>query len=104
SLSCGTAVGADYLFSPNTLAGFSLAGGGTNFSVNGLGSGRSDLFQAGAYMRHTSGAAYVTGAFAYGRQDSTTDRTVAVAGIDHLRAEFNANAWSGRLESGYRFV
>ena len=47
---CGTAVGADYRFSPNTIAGFALAGGGTNFSVaNGLGTGRSDLFQAGAY-------------------------------------------------------
>ena len=29
----GTAVGADYRFSPNTIAGFALAGGGTNFSV-----------------------------------------------------------------------
>jgi hypothetical protein len=36
--------------------------------------------------------------------DVTTDRTITVAGIDHLRAEFNANAWSGRLEGGYRFV
>jgi hypothetical protein len=45
----GAAVGADYRVSPYTLAGFALAGGGTNFSVaNSLGSGRSDLFQAGA--------------------------------------------------------
>src|ERR1700730_5501705 len=51
----GTAIGADYRFSPNTLAGFALAGGGTNFSVNGLGRGRSDLFQAGAFIRHTVG-------------------------------------------------
>jgi uncharacterized protein with beta-barrel porin domain len=29
---------------------------------------------------------------------------VTVAGIDRLRAEFNANAWSGRVEGGYRFV
>jgi uncharacterized protein with beta-barrel porin domain len=100
----GTAVGADYLFSPNTLAGFALAGGGTNFSVNGLGGGRSDLFQAGAYVHHTSGPAYITAALAYGWQDVTTDRTVTIAGTDHLRAEFNANAWSGRLEGGYRFV
>ena len=35
----GTAVGADYRFSPNTIAGFALAGGGTSFNVNGLGSG-----------------------------------------------------------------
>ena len=100
----GTAVGADYLFSPNTLAGFALAGGGTNFSVAGGGSGRSDLFQAGAYVRHTNGAAYLSAALAYGWQAITTDRTVTVAGFDHLRAGFNANAWSGRLEGGYRFV
>lgn len=50
------------------------------------------------------GAAYLTGALAYGWQDITTDRTVTVAGVDRLRAEFNANAWSGRLEGGYRFV
>ena len=46
----GTAVGADYRFSPFTIAGFALAGGGTSFSVaNALGTGHSDLFQAGAY-------------------------------------------------------
>ncbi len=100
----GVAVGADYRVSPYTLAGFAIAGGGTNFSVNGLGSGRSDLFQAGAFVRHNVGAAYLTGALAYGWQDITTDRTVTVAGTDLLRANFNANAWSGRVEGGYRFV
>jgi uncharacterized protein with beta-barrel porin domain len=100
----GTAVGADYLFSPNTIAGFALAGGGTNFIVNNLGSGRSDLFQAGAYVRHTNGPAYISAAAAYGWQDIITDRLVTIAGVDHLRAEFNANAWSGRVEGGYRFV
>ena len=60
----GTAVGADYRFSPNTTAGFALGGGGTGFSVNGLGSGRSDLFQAGAFLRHTIGTAYLTAALA----------------------------------------
>jgi outer membrane autotransporter protein len=29
---------------------------------------------------------------------------VTVAGLDQLRAEFNANAFSGRLEGGYRLV
>jgi uncharacterized protein with beta-barrel porin domain len=100
----GTAVGADYRISPFTIAGFALAGGGTSFSVNGLGSGRSDLFQAGAFMRHNVGPAYLTGALAYGWQDITTDRNVTIAGIDRLHAEFNANAFSGRLEGGYRFV
>jgi uncharacterized protein with beta-barrel porin domain len=100
----GTAVGADYRFSPNTLAGFALAGGGTSFSVANGGTGRSDLFQAGAFIRHTVGPAYLSAALAYGWQDITTNRTLTIAGIDQLRAEFNANTYSGRLEGGYRFV
>jgi uncharacterized protein with beta-barrel porin domain len=99
-----TAVGADYRFSPFTIAGFALAGGGTSFSVNGSGSGHSDLFQAGAFVRHDVGSAYILASLAYGWQDITTNRTVTVAGSDQLRAEFNANAFSGRLEGGYRFV
>jgi len=99
------AVGADYRFSPNTLAGFALAGGGTNFVLaNNLGSGRSDLFQAGAFIHHTAGASYFTGALAYGWQDVTTNRTVTIAGIDQLQARYDASAYSGRAESGYRFA
>ncbi|WP_441239048.1 autotransporter outer membrane beta-barrel domain-containing protein [Bradyrhizobium sp. 930_D9_N1_4] len=100
----GTAVGLDYRFSPSTIAGFALAGGGTGFNVNGLGWGRSDLFQAGAFVRHTVGPAYITAALAYGWQDVTTNRIVTVAGVDQLRAQFNANAFSGRVEGGYRYA
>jgi autotransporter-associated beta strand protein len=100
----GTAVGADYRFSPFTLAGFALAGGGTNFRVNNLGTGRSDLFQAGAFVRHTVGPAYLSAALAYGWQDITTERTLTIAGIDQLRGKFSANAYSGRVEGGYRYV
>ena len=100
----GLAAGADYRISPATLVGFALSGGGTSFSVAGAGSGRSDLFQAGAFVRHNAGPAYVTAAAVYGWQDVTTDRTVTVAGVDRLRAEFNANAYSGRVEGGYRFA
>jgi autotransporter-associated beta strand protein len=98
----GTAAGADYRLSPETLVGFALAGGGTSFSIaNGLGGGSSDLFQAGAFVRHNAGNAYLSGALAYGWQDISTDRAV---GTDQLRAKFNANAFSGRLEGGWRFV
>jgi autotransporter-associated beta strand protein len=100
----GVAVGADYRFSPNTLAGFAVSGGGTSFSVANSGSGRSDLFQAGAFVRHTVGPAYISAALAYGWQDVTTDRIVTIAGSDLLRANFNANTFSGRAEGGYRFV
>ena len=100
----GTAVGVDYRFSPTTIAGFAMAGGGTSFSVNGFGTGRSDLFQAGGFVRHTVGPAYFTAALAYGWQDITTNRTVTIAGIDQLQARFRANAFSGRIEDGYRFA
>jgi autotransporter-associated beta strand protein len=98
----GGAVGADYHVSPNTVAGVALAGGGTNFRVANGGSGESDLFQAGAHLRHTQGAAFIAAALAYGWQDVTTKRTVTVDGIESLRGQFHANAFSGRLEGGFR--
>ena len=97
----GTAVGADYRFSPNTIAGFALAGGGTSFSVANGGSGHSDLFQAGAYLRHSVGSAYLSAALAYGWQDVTTNRAVMA---DQLQARFDTNAFSGRVEAGNRWV
>ncbi|MET0720821.1 MAG: autotransporter domain-containing protein [Tardiphaga sp.] len=100
----GVAVGADYHLSPQTVAGFALSGGATSFSVEGGGSGRSDLFQLGGFVRHTAGSAYVAAAAAYGWQDVTTDRMVAVGGIDQLRANFNTNSFSARLEGGNRYA
>jgi uncharacterized protein with beta-barrel porin domain len=74
----GLAAGANYRFSPDTLAGFALGGGATGFGLgNGLGSGRSDLFQMGAFVHHAMGPAYVAGALAYGWQDFTTDRSLS---------------------------
>jgi len=100
----GVAVGADYWFSPDTVAGFALAGGGTRFSVDAAGSGRSDLFQAGAFVRHNAGPAYLSAAAAYGWQDVTANRTVAIVGLDQLQSQFNANSFTGRVEGGYRIV
>jgi uncharacterized protein with beta-barrel porin domain len=61
----GFAGGMDYHVSPNTVVGFALAGGGTNWSLtNGLGGGRSDAFQAGAYGITREGPAYLGGALA----------------------------------------
>ena len=101
----GTAVGAGYRVSPDTLVGFALGGAGFNFGLDGgLGGGRADLFQAGVFARHTMGAAYVSAALAYGWQDVTTDRTVTVSGTDMLRANFKANTFAARAEAGTRFV
>lgn len=103
SRSFGTVVGADYLLSPQTRMGFALAGGGTGFA-NNFSSGRSDLFQAGAFARHSIGPAYVATALAYGWQAITGDYQVTPAGTGQLNAAVNANAYSGRLEGGYRFA
>ncbi|NEW88680.1 autotransporter domain-containing protein [Rhodopseudomonas sp. WA056] len=101
----GIAAGADYWLSSQTVAGFAMAGGATQFGLaNGLGSGRSDLVQVGGFVRHSFGASYLTAAAAYGWQDITTERTVVVGGFDQLRADFNAHAYSARVEAGHRWV
>jgi autotransporter-associated beta strand protein len=101
----GVVGGADYKVTPDTLIGFALAGGGTNYSLSdALGTGRSDLFQAGVFGRQNIGAAYLSAALASGWHDVTTNRTVALPGGDVLQARFRAETFSGRFEGGYRFA
>jgi fibronectin-binding autotransporter adhesin len=101
----GVVGGADYRVSPDALVGFALAGGGTSFSIaDALGTGRSDLFQAGVFARQNIGAAYLSGALAFGWHDVITNRTVTIGGTDVLRASFKAQTFSGRFEGGYRFA
>lgn len=105
----GTVVGADYSLSPQTTAGFAMGGGGggfagSSFGGNNFGSGgHSDLFQAGAFLRHTDGQAYVAGALAYGWQAMSNER-MPFAGGDRLNAEVGATAYTGRVEAGYHFA
>jgi uncharacterized protein with beta-barrel porin domain len=80
----GTAVGADYLFSPNTIAGFALAGAPISASMD-----RAPAIPICSSSAHMC---------------ATPNRIVTAAGFDQLQAKFNANAFSERLEGGYRFV
>jgi uncharacterized protein with beta-barrel porin domain len=99
----GFALGADYKVSPFTTLGFALAGGGTNWSLaQGLGGGRSDAIQVGVYAKTTSGPAYIAASFAYADHWMSTDR-MAFA-FDHLTANFNAQSYGGRIETGYRIA
>lgn len=99
----GVAAGADYRFSQDSLAGFSLAGGETSWNLSGgLGNGRSDVFLTGIYGLQKFGAAYFSGAATYANYWMSTGRTVSVAGADSLQANFNAQSFGGRLEGGYR--
>jgi autotransporter-associated beta strand protein len=98
----GFAAGLDYRYTPDTVLGFALAGGGTNWSLSqGLGGGKSDAFQAGVYGATKSGPAYLAAAFAFTNHWMSTDR-FAVG--DHLTANFDAQSYGGRLEGGYRFA
>jgi uncharacterized protein with beta-barrel porin domain len=98
----GYAAGMDYHVSPDTVLGFALAGGGTNWGLaQGLGSGRSDAFQAGVYARTHFGPAYVAAALAFSNNWFTTNR--AALG-DQLTANFVGQDYGARLEGGYRFA
>jgi uncharacterized protein with beta-barrel porin domain len=99
----GVAAGLDYHVTRDTVAGFALAGGGTNWSLaQGLGGGRSDAFQAGVYGATRAGPAYLAAAFAFTNHWMSTDRVAAFG--DHLTASFNAQSFGGRVEGGYRFA
>lgn len=101
----GFATGLDYRVTPYTVAGFALAGGGTNYGLSdGLGGGRSDMFQSAVYSVTRVGPAYIATALAYAWHHFSTDRFVTVAGTDHLTADFSANNIAGRIEGGYRFA
>lgn len=98
----GFASGADYHLTRNTLAGFALAGAGTNWGLaQSVGSGRSDAFQAGIYGKTAWGPVYLAAALAYTENWFTTNRSALG---DQLTAKFNGQSYGGRLESGYRFI
>jgi uncharacterized protein with beta-barrel porin domain len=99
----GFAAGMDYRFNPDTLAGFAFAGAGTHWGLaQGLGSGRSDAFQAGVYGKTRAGPWYVAAALAFTNNWFTTDRTAALG--DQLTAKFNGQSFGGRVETGYRYA
>jgi outer membrane autotransporter protein len=101
----GFATGVDYRVLPNTIIGFSLGGGATNFGLSdGLGGGHMDMFQAAVYSSTRIGAAYVSAALAYAWYDTTTNQYLSVPNADRLTAHFAANDVGGRIEGGYRFA
>jgi uncharacterized protein with beta-barrel porin domain len=98
----GYAAGLDYHYSPDTVVGFALSGGGTNWNLaQGLGTGRSDAFLAGIYGVTHQGPAYAAGSLAFANNWFTTNR---VALGDQLTASFQGQSYAARLEGGYRFA
>ncbi len=98
----GFAGGMDYHFSPDTVAGFAVGGGGTNWGLaEGLGDGRSDALQLGVYGITHNGPAYLAGALAFTNNWFVTNRSALG---DLLTANFAGQGYGGRVEGGYRFA
>ena len=98
----GIAGGMDYHVSPDSILGFALAGGGTNWDLaGGLGGGRSDAFQLGGYGVTHAGPAYVEGAASFTNHWFSTSRTALG---DQLTGRFQGQSYGARLEGGYRFA
>jgi uncharacterized protein with beta-barrel porin domain len=98
----GFAAGMDYRATPDSVYGFALAGGGTNWSVAGnLGTGRSDSFQVGVHDTTHWGPFYLSGALAFANHWFTTSR-IAVG--DQLTAKFDGQSYAARGEAGYRYA
>jgi autotransporter-associated beta strand protein len=97
----GIAVGADYQFTPDALAGLSVSGGGTRFDVTPhYGGGSSDAFQIGAYGVGRSGPLYVAASTAFANHWMQTERFGP--GGDRLAGNFTAQSFGARVETGYR--
>jgi len=98
----GFAGGMDYHYSPDTIVGFALGGGGTNWGLSTVpGVGRSDAFQAGVYGVTRAGPAYLSGALAFAYHWATSSRAALA---DQLQANFDGQSYGARLESGYRIA
>jgi autotransporter-associated beta strand protein len=98
----GYVVGLDYHYSPDTVLGVALGGGGTNWDMSqSLGTGWSNAFQAGVYGVTHAGPAYLAAALAFSNNWFTTNR--AALG-DELTANFQGQGYGARVEGGYRFA
>ncbi len=90
----------DYHVSADTIVGFALGGGGTNWNLASLsGSGHSAALQAGVYAFTRAGPLYGAAAFGFTNNWFNTNRTALG---DQLHANFGGQSYGGRLEEGYR--
>ena len=97
----GYAAGMDYHVTPDTVYGFALGGGGTNWNLTqNLGSGRSDSFEAGVYAKTHWGAGLHVRRIGFANHWFTTNR---IALGDDLTANFQGQSYAARGEVGYRY-
>ena len=100
----GFAGGIDYLVTPDTMVGFAVGAGSTEFGLSGgNGYGSSDVVQAAIYGRTNFDAAYLSATLAAGYNDISTERSITLGTIERFSADFSAWDIAGQVEAGYRF-
>lgn len=96
-------IGADRNLNANTMAGFALGGGQSNYSVNDLNTnGNLNLLNLSVYGVTRLDNAYISSTLAYSRAWANIDRDVAVNTLaNRQKGSFTGQTASVRLEAGY---
>jgi autotransporter-associated beta strand protein len=99
------ASGFDYRLAADTAVGLAFSGGAASFALSdGLGSGRGDIYQAGAYGATRWNGFHLAASVAATWYDLSQSRTVALPGaISTLQGSAAAHGWGGRAEAGRRY-
>ncbi len=98
----GFAGGFDYRLAPNSVVGFAIAGGGTNWSLSqGLGRRQKRCLPGWRLRRDPLGRGLSRRRLRL-HQSLDVDRPLRFCRRP-LTADFNAQSYGGRLESGYHF-
>ena len=98
----GYTIGFERHVTADTMFGFAITSGGTNFDLaESLGSGASAMLQAAVYSRTNLDQAYISSAIAYGLHDVTIERTLNVGGEDRYRSQFLGQDGAVAVEAGY---
>lgn len=100
----GFSIGFERHVSADTLFGFAISAGGTNFELgDSLGSGKSAMLQAVIYSSSSIDLGYVATALAYGVHAVATDRQVDIGGAAQYHAEFYGQDIAAGIEAGHDF-
>jgi outer membrane autotransporter protein len=99
----GLAVGADRRVGPDTVVGLAVGSDTARFTLSNDMNGRSEGYQAGAYVLHHWDAAYAAAAVSFARQQLHTARTLPFV-HDGYSADLRSYGLSTRAEAGWRLA
>lgn len=101
----GLVAGLEYEPTADILVGAAVGGSASSYSVSTLGtSGTVPGVQAGLYALKRWNALYAAGSLAYGHYHVVSSHDISVLGLGSIaNSNFNENALTGRVESGYVF-